>query len=191
MCETLSPFSPSLPSSLPLGQLPDMTSGERVALIQERIRDVEKRWIELKNEVASLDRKRRRARRKEREGSVLSLSFEPPDSLLYLLPSSPYPTQFLCIHTTILFVQLPAVKPTSQLPRQTQTPTCSHPPLSVINCFYPSLLSPPQPHPKPMKFFSGIIFISCVISALFLPTCINVSPLLPLPLLPYVFILVS
>ena len=65
--------------SLPLGQLPDMTSGERVALIQERIRDVEKRWIELKNEVASLDRKRRRARRKEREGSILSLSFEPPE----------------------------------------------------------------------------------------------------------------
>ena len=173
-----------------------MTSGERVALIQERIRDVEKRWIELKNEVASLDRKRRRARRKEREGNVLFVIWAfrglcaSENSLLYLLPSSPYPTQFLRIHTTILFVQLPAVKPTSQLPRQTQTPTCSHPPLSVINCFYPSLLSPPQPHPKPMKFFSGIIFISCVNSALFLPTCINVPPLLPLPLLPYVFILV-
>ena len=86
MCETLSLLSPpsptsvffpssllpSLPLSLPLGQLPEMTSGERVALIQERIRDVEKRWIELKNEVAYLDRKRRRARRKEREGRTLS-----------------------------------------------------------------------------------------------------------------------
>ena len=45
-----------------------MTSGERVALIQQRIREVQKRWTELKMEVAHLDRKRRRARRKEREG---------------------------------------------------------------------------------------------------------------------------
>ena len=40
-------------------------------MIQERLKDVQKKWLELKAEVSYLDRKRRRARRKEREGQCL------------------------------------------------------------------------------------------------------------------------
>ena len=50
------------------GQLPPMSGAERVALIQQRLRDVQQKWVDLKGEVAYIERKRRRARRKEREG---------------------------------------------------------------------------------------------------------------------------
>ena len=50
------------------GQLPPMSSVERVSLIQQRLRDVQHRWTDLKAEVAYIERKRRRAKRKEREG---------------------------------------------------------------------------------------------------------------------------
>lgn len=49
-----------------------MTSSERMALIQERLREVHKKWSELKAEVSLLDQKRRKARRKEREGTSMS-----------------------------------------------------------------------------------------------------------------------
>lgn len=52
--------------------LPEMTSSERMALIQERLREVHKKWSELKAEVSLLDQKRRKARRKEREGTSMS-----------------------------------------------------------------------------------------------------------------------
>ena len=80
------------------GQLPEMTSGERVALIQQRIRDVQKRWTELKIEVAHLDRKRRRARRKEREGE------EGGVHLLFLLAN--LHDTMSCINTLRLAVSL-------------------------------------------------------------------------------------
>lgn len=51
-----------------LGIFPDLSSSDRIALIQERMKAIQKRYMELKAEVTYLDRKRRRARRKEREG---------------------------------------------------------------------------------------------------------------------------
>ncbi len=50
------------------GVLPQMSGEERVILIQQRLREVQQRWTDLKSEVAYIERKRRRARRKEREG---------------------------------------------------------------------------------------------------------------------------
>lgn len=48
---------------------PEMKCGERVKLIEEHIRLIQQKWSDLKSEVAHLDRRRRRARRKEREGT--------------------------------------------------------------------------------------------------------------------------
>ena len=47
-----------------------MKCGERVKLIEEHIRLIQQKWSDLKSEVAHLDRRRRRARRKEREGRL-------------------------------------------------------------------------------------------------------------------------
>ena len=49
-------------------QLPVMKSAEKVILIQERMKIIQKKWVELKSEVNNLDRKKRKARKKEREG---------------------------------------------------------------------------------------------------------------------------
>lgn len=55
-----------------VGHLPPMSGVERVLLIQERLKGVQNRWSDLKAEVAYIERKRRRARRKEREGGYCS-----------------------------------------------------------------------------------------------------------------------
>ena len=49
-------------------QLPVMSSTEKVVLIEEQMKTIQKKWVELKTEVNNLDRKRRKARKKEREG---------------------------------------------------------------------------------------------------------------------------
>ena len=51
-------------------QLPKMTSAEKVILIQEQMRTIQKKWTELKSEVTTLDRKKRKAKKKEREGEI-------------------------------------------------------------------------------------------------------------------------
>ena len=56
-----------------LGQLPPMSGVERVNLIQQRLREVQQRWTDLKAEVAYIERKRRRAKRKEREGELVEI----------------------------------------------------------------------------------------------------------------------
>ena len=60
--------------SLPASR-PDMKCGERVCLIEERIRRIQQKWSDLKSEVAHLDRRRRRVRRIEREGLTFSITF--------------------------------------------------------------------------------------------------------------------
>ena len=49
-----------------------MNGMERISLIQERLREIQRRWSDLKAEVAYIERKRRRAKRKEREGKCLT-----------------------------------------------------------------------------------------------------------------------
>ena len=48
---------------------PELVCGEKVRLIEDHIRLIQQKWTDLKSEVAYLDRRRRRARRKEREGT--------------------------------------------------------------------------------------------------------------------------
>ncbi|XP_065882490.1 AT-rich interactive domain-containing protein 4B-like isoform X2 [Dysidea avara] len=48
-------------------KLPEMDSAGRIALLTEKIGAIQKRYAELKSEVAYLDRKRRRAKQRERE----------------------------------------------------------------------------------------------------------------------------
>lgn len=55
-----------------------MTSAEKVVLIEEQMKTIQKKWVELKAEVNDLDRKRRKARKKEREGKKKMISFAPP-----------------------------------------------------------------------------------------------------------------
>ena len=50
--------------------LASLDTAQRISLIQEKIKGVQKRYMELKAEVTYLERKRRKARRKEREGKV-------------------------------------------------------------------------------------------------------------------------
>ena len=52
----------------PTATLPEMKCVERVRVIEEHIRLIQQKWSDLKSEVAHLDRRRRRIRRKEREG---------------------------------------------------------------------------------------------------------------------------
>ena len=47
---------------------PEMECEERVGIIEEHIHLIQQKWSDLKSEVAQLDRRRRRLRRKEREG---------------------------------------------------------------------------------------------------------------------------
>lgn len=47
-----------------------MNSVNRITLIQDRLREVQRHWTDLKAEVAYIERKRRRAKRKEKEGKV-------------------------------------------------------------------------------------------------------------------------
>lgn len=55
--------------TLDFGQLPPMSSVERVLLIQQRLKEVQRHWTDLKAEMAYIERKRRRAKRKEREAA--------------------------------------------------------------------------------------------------------------------------
>ena len=55
-----------------------MTSAEKVVLIEEQMKTIQKKWVELKTEVNNLDRKRRKARKKEREGRKNNLSYSSP-----------------------------------------------------------------------------------------------------------------
>ena len=51
-------------------KLPEMSSAEKVTLIQERMKNIQKKWVELKAEMSKIDRKRRKARKREREGEI-------------------------------------------------------------------------------------------------------------------------
>lgn len=54
--------------SIDASSLMQMSTAERIQVIQDRIRELQKRWQDLKAEVTYLDRRKRTARRKEKEG---------------------------------------------------------------------------------------------------------------------------
>ncbi len=50
-----------------VADLNGLSTPERIGTILERMKDIQKRYLELKAEVTYLDRKRRKARKRERE----------------------------------------------------------------------------------------------------------------------------
>lgn len=55
-------------------ELDNMSSTERISFLQEKLQEIRKYYMSLKSEVASIDRRRKRLKKKEREGMVLSSS---------------------------------------------------------------------------------------------------------------------
>ena len=51
-----------------IAKMPELDSAGRIAILTEKIGAIQKRYAELKAEVAYLDRKKRRAKQREREG---------------------------------------------------------------------------------------------------------------------------
>lgn len=45
-----------------------MSSAERISFLQEKLQEIRKYYMSLKSEVASIDRRRKRLKKKEREG---------------------------------------------------------------------------------------------------------------------------
>lgn len=62
-------------SSTP-ADLEKMTSLERISFLQEKLQDIRNHYLSLKSEVASIDRRRKRLKKKDRESesSALPLS---------------------------------------------------------------------------------------------------------------------
>lgn len=55
-------------ASLPTAELDNMTSTERITFLQDKLQEIRKYYMSLKSEVASIDRRRKRLKKKEREG---------------------------------------------------------------------------------------------------------------------------
>lgn len=47
-----------------------MSSTERISFLQEKLQEIRKYYLSLKSEVASIDRRRKRLKKKEREGRM-------------------------------------------------------------------------------------------------------------------------
>ncbi|XP_077342678.1 AT-rich interactive domain-containing protein 4B isoform X4 [Lithobates pipiens] len=58
--------------SFQLSELENLTTVERITFLQEKLQEVRKHYLSLKSEVASIDRRRKHSKKKEREGAVLS-----------------------------------------------------------------------------------------------------------------------
>ncbi|XP_032740550.1 AT-rich interactive domain-containing protein 4B isoform X5 [Rattus rattus] len=54
--------------------LENMTSAERISILQEKLQEIRKHYLSLKSEVASIDRRRKRLKKKERESAATSSS---------------------------------------------------------------------------------------------------------------------
>ncbi|XP_073527570.1 AT-rich interactive domain-containing protein 4B isoform X2 [Phyllobates terribilis] len=66
--------------SFQLTDLENMASVERIAFLQEKLKELRKHYVSLKSEVASIDRRRKHSKKKEREGAVLSTMSSSPSS---------------------------------------------------------------------------------------------------------------
>lgn len=61
---------------LVLADLEKMNSLERISFLQEKLQDIRNHYLSLKSEVASIDRRRKRMKKKERESeSVFTILF--------------------------------------------------------------------------------------------------------------------
>uniref|UniRef100_A0AAR2IQ43 ARID domain-containing protein n=1 Tax=Pygocentrus nattereri TaxID=42514 RepID=A0AAR2IQ43_PYGNA len=76
-----------------LNELDNMSSAERIAFLQEKLQEIRKYYMSLKSEVASIDRRRKRLKKKEREVSHTTASTSSGSSDTGMSPSSASPTQ--------------------------------------------------------------------------------------------------
>ncbi|KAM5301828.1 AT-rich interactive domain-containing protein 4B isoform 3-T4 [Glossophaga mutica] len=66
--------------SFQMSDLENMTSAERITVLQEKLQEIRKHYLSLKSEVASIDRRRKRLKKKERESAATSSSSSSPSS---------------------------------------------------------------------------------------------------------------
>uniref|UniRef100_A0A3B4FQV3 AT-rich interaction domain 4A n=1 Tax=Pundamilia nyererei TaxID=303518 RepID=A0A3B4FQV3_9CICH len=76
-----------------LDELDSMSSTERISFLQEKLQEIRKYYMTLKSEVASIDRRRKRLKKKEREVSNTMASTSSGSSDTGMSPSSASPTQ--------------------------------------------------------------------------------------------------
>lgn len=79
--------------SCQLTELDSMSSTERISFLQEKLQEIRKYYMSLKSEVASIDRRRKRLKKKEREVSHTTASTSSGSSDTGMSPSSASPTQ--------------------------------------------------------------------------------------------------
>ncbi|PIK48923.1 hypothetical protein BSL78_14225 [Apostichopus japonicus] len=65
---------------------------ERIAVIQKQLIELRKIYLQLKSEVSSIDRRRKRFRRKEREAQAQAAALMAARSLANISNSAPAPT---------------------------------------------------------------------------------------------------
>uniref|UniRef100_UPI003AAE9BD6 AT-rich interactive domain-containing protein 4A isoform X1 n=1 Tax=Centroberyx gerrardi TaxID=166262 RepID=UPI003AAE9BD6 len=76
-----------------LDELDSMSSTERISFLQDKLQEIRKYYMSLKSEVASIDRRRKRLKKKEREVSHTTASTSSGSSDTGMSPSSASPTQ--------------------------------------------------------------------------------------------------
>ncbi|XP_034761388.2 AT-rich interactive domain-containing protein 4A isoform X2 [Acipenser ruthenus] len=76
-----------------LTELDSMTSTDRISFLQDKLQEIRKYYMTLKSEVASIDRRRKRLKKKEREVSHTTASTSPGSSETGMSPPSASPTQ--------------------------------------------------------------------------------------------------
>ncbi|XP_068803532.1 AT-rich interactive domain-containing protein 4A isoform X3 [Struthio camelus] len=79
--------------SFQLNELDNMSSTERISFLQEKLQEIRKCYMSLKSEVATIDRRRKRLKKKDREVSHTGASMSSASSDTGMSPSSSSPPQ--------------------------------------------------------------------------------------------------
>ncbi|XP_077180092.1 AT-rich interactive domain-containing protein 4A [Paroedura picta] len=79
--------------SFQLNELDNMSSTERISFLQEKLQEIRKYYLSLKSEVATIDRRRKRLKKKDREVSHAGASMSSASSDTGMSPSSSSPPQ--------------------------------------------------------------------------------------------------
>uniref|UniRef100_A0A669R210 AT-rich interactive domain-containing protein 4A n=1 Tax=Phasianus colchicus TaxID=9054 RepID=A0A669R210_PHACC len=79
--------------SFQLNELDNMSSTERISFLQEKLQEIRKYYMSLKSEVATIDRRRKRLKKKDREVSHAGASMSSASSDTGMSPSSSSPPQ--------------------------------------------------------------------------------------------------
>uniref|UniRef100_A0A670HXG8 AT-rich interactive domain-containing protein 4A n=1 Tax=Podarcis muralis TaxID=64176 RepID=A0A670HXG8_PODMU len=79
--------------SVQLNELDNMSSAERISFLQEKLQEIRKYYMSLKSEVATIDRRRKRLKKKDREVSHTGASMSSASSDTGMSPSSSSPPQ--------------------------------------------------------------------------------------------------